>query len=504
VSIKDHLIYVLLLAMGLLWIGNVAADGKVVNELFSDVPTLTDLSIAAALSEQEQQDRQDPTIVRSRYVIVNFEKLAGKHLPQGVKTIVLNLFADLSLTAAKKRTERRSPAEYTWFGQIQGAKYSQVILVVKDGSMAGNIRRDGKLYQVRAVGQGVHAIYEIPPEAPPVPVDSGPAEVQEDAGSNTLMEESDGETVIDVMVVYSDDVADAVADIDSLIQLAIDETNESYSNSSVNQRLRLVHRAQVDYVETGDSSTDLSRLQDSSDGFIDEIHTLRDTYGADCVSFWVESMGACGRGYRMISISSAFAAWAFTVVRRSCATGYYSFGHELGHNMSAHHDCYVDTTDQPYPYIHGYVNTADRWRTIMAYDEECDDAGFDCTRIPYWSNPSVSYNGDPMGEEDGGCDSNNARTLDNTASTIAAFRTVTTPTNPDLVVINPSVSDSTLTPGQSFTIYATVKNQGFARQIQLFLLVIRSWGRMLFQRSRRTVPRLKISPPQRRATGPTG
>ena len=278
-----------------------AADGEVVNQLFSDVPALTNASIAAALSEQDQQNRQDPTIVKSRHVIVNFEKLAGQHLPQGAETVVLNLFADLSLTAVKKRTERRSPTQYTWFGHIQGAKYSQVILVVDDGSMAGNIRLDGKLYQARAVGQGVHAIYEIdqsafPPEAPPVPVDSGPAEVQEDAGSNPLMEESDGETVIDVMVVYSDDVADAVADIDSLIQLAIDETNESYSNSNVNQRLRLVHRAEVDYVETGDSSTDLNRLRDSSDGFIDEIHTLRDTYGADCVSFWVESMGACGRG----------------------------------------------------------------------------------------------------------------------------------------------------------------------------------------------------------------
>ena len=158
----------------------------------------------------------------------------------------------------------------------------------------------------------------------------------------------------------------------------------------------------------------------------------------------------------MVVVSSTFAASAFTVVRRSCATGYYSFGHELGHNMSAHHDCYVNTTAQPYPYIHGYVNTADRWRTIMAYNDECYDAGFNCTRIPYWSNPSVSYNGDPMGEEDGGCDANNAKTLDNTASTVAAFRTVAA----DLVVINPSVSDSTLTPGQSFTIYATVKNQG--------------------------------------------
>ncbi len=34
------------------------------------------------------------------------------------------------------------------------------------------------------------------------------------------------------------------------------------------------------------------------------------------------------------------------------------------------------------------------------------------------------------------------------------------PVNPDLVVIDPSVSDATLAPGQSFTISATVENQG--------------------------------------------
>jgi len=38
--------------------------------------------------------------------------------------------------------------------------------------------------------------------------------------------------------------------------------------------------------------------------------------------------------------------------------------------------------------------------------------------------------------------------------------TVATATAPDLVVINPSVNDSSLTPGQSFTINATVRNQG--------------------------------------------
>ena len=32
-----------------------------------------------------------------------------------------------------------------------------------------------------------------------------------------------------------------------------------------------------------------------------------------------------------------FAPNAFAVVDRTCATGYYSFGHEMGHNMGLNH-----------------------------------------------------------------------------------------------------------------------------------------------------------------------
>ena len=41
--------------------------------------------------------------------------------------------------------------------------------------------------------------------------------------------------------------------------------------------------------------------------------------------------------------------------------------------------------------------------------------------------------------------------------------TVSTPIAPDMVVIDPSVSDSTLTPGQTFTIYATARTRLQAR-----------------------------------------
>jgi hypothetical protein len=46
-----------------------------------------------------------------------------------------------------------------------------------------------------------------------------------------------------------------------------------------------------------------------------------------------------------------------------------------------------------------------------------------CPRVPYWSNPDVLYNGEPMGVPAGEPDSaDNHRTLNNTAITVVGFR----------------------------------------------------------------------------------
>jgi hypothetical protein len=177
-------------------------------------------------------------------------------------------------------------------------------------------------------------------------------------------------------------------------------------------------------------------LQDPDDGLMDNVHTLRNMYKTDTVALIAEYGGA-GIAYVMTSVSPAFAPWAFSVVQRVNATSQYTFAHELGHNMSAHHDWYVDdSVNSPYTYNHGYVNVTDQWRTIMAYPSECSDNGVYCQRIPYWSNPSVTYGGDPMGVPPGtstacvvgdlshpDCDADNHLTLNNTAYTVANFRT---------------------------------------------------------------------------------
>ena len=379
------------------------------NQLFSDAHSLPD-----ALYMKQEQENQ---IIQSRYVHVNFGYL------KEAKSIVLNLFDNVSVTVVRERLERRSESRYSWFGRVSEMKHSSVVLTIENGNMAGNVTIDGKRYQVRPVGDGVHSVREIdqsafPPEAPPIPVKEQdtqtltPPAVQLDDGS-----------IIDVMVVYTDDVAAASPNIISEIQLAIDETNTSYANSGINQRLRLVHAVEVNYFETGDMSADLNCITSQDDGCLDSIHTLRDSYDADMVSLWVENGGSyCGIAWLMTTVSGSFESHAFSVIDRQCATGYFSFGHELGHNMGAHHDRYVTSGQGAYPYSYGYVYTPDRWRTIMAYNTQCTDWGFNCTRIQYWSNPDVNYNGVPTGVPEGQPDSaDNRKTLNNTAITVANF-----------------------------------------------------------------------------------
>ncbi len=403
-------------------------QGELLNELFIDASSSTLPQI------KQDQAKQSIAVIQSRYVDVQLDYLAGKGLEQGVETIILNLFKNTSLTAIKNRLERRSEDCYTWFGHIEGNGYSHVILTVENGGMAGSIMFERVTYRIRNLGDGVHAIYEIDQSALEPFKCGTPDMLQEEtksvSGETPPTEMSDDGSLIDVMVVYTQDAANSVSNIVSEIQLAIDLTNQTYANSNINQRVRLVHSAQVPYTETGDSSTDLKRIKDPSDGYIDDVHPMRDTYGADIVSLWVNSLGdICGRGYMMDDsrLSNDFEKWAFNVISvdEEINCSIYTSTHEMGHNMGAHHDRYVCDEDDTgaYDYSYGYVSRPGEFRTIMAYWQECDDNGFYCERIPYWSNPDVTYEGILIGIPEGESDSaNNTKTLNNTAYIVANFR----------------------------------------------------------------------------------
>ncbi|HLG29165.1 MAG TPA: M12 family metallo-peptidase [Candidatus Brocadiales bacterium] len=378
------------------------------DNLFKDVQPFAEKYIRPKILERE---KEDPAIVRKRYVQVNFDLLRKKD------SIAINLFEGLSFVGIKDRIETRSTDRYTWYGHIEGIEHSQIIIVVEDGNTSGDIVIPEGLYQIRSVGGGVHAIYEIDQSAFPPCADPIPIEIEDTPFEPRTVPRDDG-SIIDILVVYTQAAANAYGNINSEIQLSIDISNLVYSNSLITQRLRLVGTAQVAYTETGSASTDLGRLKNPSDGYMDNVHTLRNTYNADLVSLFVSRIDACGIAYIMCSVSKYFASSGFSVVETGCSS--VVLAHELGHNMGADHDRDNSGGCRAYSYSYGYQEPNGSFRTIMAYPNGCT---YPCPRILHFSNPLVSYNGIPTGIPQGQPNSaDNTTTFNNTAYTIANFR----------------------------------------------------------------------------------
>ena len=346
--------------------------------------------------------------------------------------VVASLFDGETVVLVRERLERRGPDDYTWFGRPQGTPEGHVVLVVRSGQVTGNLAWSGQQLQIRPAPGGGHHLIQVdpsafPPEAEPVPVEGEPM------AGEAPVPMADSATRIDVLVVYTPDAATASQDIEAEIQLAVDETNLSYANSGIEHRLRLADAREVTYTETADGSQDLGRLQDDSDGEMDVVHDWRDEVRADVVVLIAEDIGpgTCGIGFLMQAPDASFADSAFSVVQRGCATGQYSFGHEIGHNLGADHDRYVTQGTGAHDYSHGFVRVGD-WRTVMAYANECTDQGLSCVRVPYWSNPDVDYQGQATGIDAADPDgADNRLTLNQTAAVVAQFRDAL-PTVPDV------------------------------------------------------------------------
>ena len=210
---------------------------------------------------------------------------------------------------------------------------------------------------------------------------------------------------------YTKKAARNYTDIEhELMDLAIEEANQSFRNSNLAQiTLKLVHAYETDYVEDGAYFDHVWRFADKDDGYMDEIHGLRDKYDADVAVLIVDDPAGCGLATRVY----ADADEAFAVVGHQCAALTYSFAHEIGHIIGARHELKIDKVLTPFPYGHGYVNGT-KWRDIMSYKESCGG----CPRLPVWSSPRIRVNGEPAGT----MNEDNARVLAEQAERVANFR----------------------------------------------------------------------------------
>ncbi|HEX8907115.1 MAG TPA: M12 family metallo-peptidase [Longimicrobiaceae bacterium] len=347
----------------------------------------------------------------------------GQLLRQG-SVLRLGLAPGVQVVAAGEHATQRAADDISWSGPIRGVAYGWVQAVLMDGGLTATVTIGETQYSIEPIGNGLHAVSRIdqsgfPSEHTP-DNPSGALLSQLDAATGGIRAARSGEigiaalTTINVLVVYTASAASAAGTIGSKIQLAVDETNQSYANSGISITFNKVYAGQVTYSESGRTfSQHVNALMSTTDGIMDNVHTLRNTYAADLVMLVVNDSEACGQAAAIKATASS----AFAVAHYTCITGYYSFGHELGHLQGARHDRFVDGSTSPYAYGHGFIPASKKWRTIMAYGNGCSN----CTRIQWWSNPAKTYpsTGEVMGTttyED------NARVLNGTATTVAAFR----------------------------------------------------------------------------------
>ena len=277
------------------------------------------------------------------------------------------------------------------------------------------------------------AIFAIAPEQPPF----------------TSAESINDNVVIDLMMVYTP-AAEAwinsnssITDMNHLIALALERSNEVMDNSETGITFNIVHTHKTNYTEAN-SNVDLDRITGTNDGYMDEIHGLRDQYNADIVVF-IPQVTFTGGVAWLLNNENGFSngSHAFALSRVQQTASSYTVIHEIGHNMGCqHHKGQGGSGLFSYSYGWGGITSENRkYSTIMTYESGSHyPDGQTYNRIPYFSDPDRIFEGVAIGDVN---DGNNVLTLKKTKHVTSRYR-VATADNADLTSI--TLSEGNLNP----------------------------------------------------------
>lgn len=363
----------------------------------------------------------------------------------------LNLFADAHYSAVLQNRSTNVNGTTSLVLKLQEYEFAfgYVSITGNDYLVSIDVPEERAFYETRLHKSGSVILVQFAPDRPDVlesfgqPVDFSDSNVELQLRPTEVQEKADGEppvlrsgggsgnetTSIDVMVVYTPAAQAWSSNINNTIATAMARSNTAATNSNLGIIFHLAYSGLVNYTESG-SSTDLGRLRNPTDGFMDEVHTLRNTHAADMVAILTFTNDTGGVGY-LLNSRYGREDLAFSLTRVQQASSTDTFVHELGHNMGAMHSKFQNVQAGPTNWTDWPENTwSAGWRfqgdngnyytSVMAYSAgQYYPDGNNGTRLSIFSDPNITFQGQPVGHPQ---DGDNARTLRDVRNYVGQYR----------------------------------------------------------------------------------
>ena len=379
----------------------------------------------------------EPDVIQSRLVTLDLVQLEPQAESVGQR-VRFNLFDDAVADLELARATRPLSGGLHWFGKEAGDNIESAVLSIVEGRTSGSLTVGSRFFRIEHIAGPIHRIEELTAEResfgqdaliPPGAPKTQPLAQLLQAPPTAEMTSSH---VVDILVCYTPsgkNRAGGKTQIEDRASLAVAEANSALVNSGAGSvQWNLVAAVEVSPSAPGDNSAPSEAANATYLNYLTydmtHVHALRDTYGADIVSLWIDNAasGTIGIGWIMPDLAIQyewydFAPFGFNVVETHFARGpQYTFAHEVGHNLGSAHNRASAQSPGAYSYSYGFQQP-DAFYTLMSYSSGCSG----CAPVNAWSNPNVLINGKPSGAT-GSQSADNARSLTNTAPLAEAFR----------------------------------------------------------------------------------